>query len=79
MFIEKPDNSRLQLTSFASTVTDGNVRLTYADYFTSLGLPASETFGLVDNVVVSAIPEPTTMALVLIGGAGLLLRSRRRL
>jgi hypothetical protein len=79
IFIEKPDLSRLQLTSFTPAgSTGGNISLVYADWFTSLASPADSTFGLIDNVVVNAIPEPTTTALVMIGGAGLLFRSRRR-
>lgn len=77
--IEKPDSSRLTLTSFTPAGgTDGNISLFYADFFTSIADPASETFGLIDNVVVTAIPEPTTGALVLLGGAGLGLLARRR-
>jgi len=79
IFIEKPDSSRLQLTSFTPTAgTDGNISLFYADFFTSLGDPASETFGIIDNVVVTAIPEPTTGVLAMIGVVGLWIARRRR-
>ena len=79
IFIEKPDLSRLEVTSFTPVVsTDGNISLFYADFFSSVADPEADTFGIIDSVVVNAIPEPTTAALVLIGGAGLLVRSRRR-
>jgi len=76
--IEKPDMSRLLLTTLSGTnTTDGNISLFYADFFTSLADPASDTFGLIDNVLV-VTPEPTTAALMLLGVAGLLVSRRRK-
>ncbi len=77
IFIEKPDLSRLELTSFTpASSMDGNISLFYADFFTSIG--DAGAFGIVDAVVVNAIPEPSSAALVLLGAAGLWLRARRR-
>jgi hypothetical protein len=82
IFIEKPDTSRLELFSYDNSggeaTTDGNISIFYADFFSSLGDPTEETFGLVDNVVVTVIPEPTTGALALLGGLGLWFAARRR-
>lgn len=78
IFIEKPDASRLELTSLSSSATDGNISLFYADFFSSIASPTSDTFGLIDNVTVTAIPEPTTVALALLGFAGLAVLRRRR-
>lgn len=87
IFIEKPSGDRLELVSFdktdtsdgsSGTTTDGNISLFYADFFTSIADPADMTFGLIDNVIVTRVPEPTTVSLALLGGFGLLLLARRR-
>lgn len=58
IFIEKPDLSRLELISATPTESmDGNISLFYADFFTSVGFPTADTFGLIDAVVVNAIPS----------------------
>lgn len=44
VYIEKPDTSRLLVTSVSATSsTDGNIGLYYADYFASLGHKKKET------------------------------------
>jgi hypothetical protein len=86
IFIEKPDKSRLLLIQYDKTdtsdgsngaTTDGNISIFYADFFTSIASPAGSTFGLVDNVIVTAIPEPSVGVLTLFG-VGLTWLSRRR-
>ena len=54
----------------------GGVSLVYADLFSSLATPGEGAFGLVDNLTVSQIPEPSSAALLLLG-AGLVARRRR--
>ncbi|MBE0543748.1 MAG: PEP-CTERM sorting domain-containing protein [Verrucomicrobia bacterium] len=83
IYIEKPNTDRLLLISYDKTTpnvatTDGNISLFYADFFTSLSDSPASQFGLVDNVIVTAIPEPTSVALVLLGGLGMFLMVRRR-
>jgi len=87
IYIEKPDKSRLLLITYDKTdtsdgsggaTTDGNISLFYADYFTSIASPPGSTFGLIDNVIVTAIPEPGVTALAALGGLGLLSLARRR-
>jgi hypothetical protein len=82
IFIEKPNGDRLLLISYDKTTpnvatTDGNISLYYADFFTSVASPAGSTFGLVDNVVVTVIPEPAS-ALLVLGGVGMILVRRRQ-
>jgi len=82
IYIEKPNGDRLLLIAYDKTTpnvatTDGNISLFYADFFTSIASPAGSTFGLIDNVIVSEIPEPAGGVLALLG-AGLLGLIRRR-
>jgi hypothetical protein len=53
--------------------TDGNIQLMYADWFSSLGNPLFQ-YGIFDNVEVT--PEPTSLALLAVGGLVLLRRRR---
>lgn len=87
IYIEKPGGGRLELVSYDKTdtsdgsngaTTDGNISLFYADFFTSVSDTPSSQFGVIDNVLVTQIPEPTTLALTLLGGLGMLLGLRRR-
>jgi hypothetical protein len=83
IYIEKPNKDRLLLINYDKTTpnvatTDGNISLFYADFFTSVAAPAGSTFGLIDNVLVSQIPEPTAGALGLLGTGVLLLIWRRK-
>ncbi len=87
IFIEKPSGDRLEIASYdktdtsdgsAGVVTDGNISLFYADFFTSVSAAPALQFGLFDNVVVTAIPEPASLGLVLVASCGLLGRQRRR-
>ncbi len=69
--------------SNGGTVVDmtGGVGVIYADIFTSISNNPALSFGLVDNFRVSVVPEPSSWALLSVGGLGLIglnrLRSRR--
>jgi len=67
-------------TVVAGTITGesftGEAGLYYADYFSSVSGNRAQSFGLFDNLVVTAVPEPSSI--MLLGIAGLaLLRCRR--
>lgn len=67
------------LTGTANGVPlDGNISVGYFDSFTSVSDNAALSFGLVDNVRVEVIPEPSTVVLGVMGLAGLVLWGRRR-
>lgn len=55
----------------------GGVSLVYADLFSSVATPTDGAFGLVDNLVVTQIPEPNSAALLLLG-LGFVARRQRR-
>lgn len=58
--------------------TDGAVVLGYEDPFTgSSSFSPDWSFGLFDNIVVEAVPEPGALSLMLLGGMALLYRRRR--
>lgn len=57
--------------------TSGGVGVIYADLFSSISDNPDLSGGVVDNFVVM-VPEPTSGALALMGGLGMLLMSRRR-
>lgn len=82
VFIEKPGGDRLHLVTINADGTkpytsDGNMGLVYADYFSSVTPRPDLTFGLIDNVQVSAIPEPESALLVAGGLLGTILWRRR--
>ena len=83
--IEKPDASRLLIVQYdktdtsdgsAGVSTDGNISLFYADFFDSVSSNPALAFGIIDNVEVSRVPEPTMLGLLGLGA--LALGARRR-
>jgi len=58
--------------------TDGNVMVFYSDWFSSISPHPGQTFGIVDNVVVTSIPEPASLLMLGMGGLGLLVTRRRK-
>ena len=60
-------------TTFTAAIADGS---TLDLFFTAQIDGSSEAFAL-DNIVISAVPEPTTAGLLALGGLGLLARRRR--
>ncbi len=72
--IEKPGGDTLPLIGLNGTGnTDGNIGLTYADFFSSVSTQPEFQFGLIDNVVVD-VPEPASLALIGLGGLAMLRR-----
>ncbi len=57
---------------------EGNISVGYFDPFASVSDNAALSFGLVDNVRVEVVPEPGTVALGVLGLAGLIAWGRRR-
>lgn len=57
--------------------TEGNIALGYFDPFASISANPEFSFGIVDNVVITVVPEPAVTSLALLG-AGLLILRRRR-
>ena len=55
----------------------GNVALVYADIFSSVSGNAGLSFGVFDNLVVTTVPEPSSLALLSLSGLALLRRRRR--
>jgi hypothetical protein len=81
VFVEKPGGDRLHIATINRDGTrpytsDGNIGLVYADFFSSVSPRADLTFGLIDNVEVKQIPEPTSLALLAVGLVGLPQRRR---
>lgn len=62
----------------ASFSTDGSVTLGYYDPFSGVSGNAAVSFAVIDNLVVTQIPEPTTFALLGMTGVALAAASRRR-
>ena len=63
----------------ASFSTDGSVTLGYQDISSSISDSPTHSFGLIDNLTVTAIPEPSSVFLLsAIGAVGLVKRRRQR-
>ncbi|QDU55291.1 PEP-CTERM sorting domain-containing protein [Aeoliella mucimassa] len=82
VIMEKPGGERLLIASINASgndpfSSDGNISLFYADFFSSVTAEPGLTFGMIDNVVVTQVPEPTTLALLGLGLGGLMLYRRR--
>ena len=69
------DNSNGDTT--AVTTFEGHVGLLYADLFSSLNTSDFD-FGIFDNVIITEIPEPTSVVLLGMGALGLLSGRRRK-
>jgi len=68
------------IATVESTFADpGNIFVGYWDFFDSVSDNAAQSFGLVDNVRVTAVPEPSIYALAGFGLAGLATARRRLL
>lgn len=82
VYIEKPGGDRLLIAVINQNgsdpyTSDGNIGLFYADFFSSVTPRPDLTFGVIDNVVVTQIPEPSTIGLIAIGGCFALRRRGR--
>lgn len=80
--IEKPNGERLHITTINAYgaqpyTSDGNIGLTYADFFSSIAAVPVLQFGLFDNVEVNSIPEPGSLMLLFAGLAAVATRRRR--
>jgi hypothetical protein len=83
ILVEKPGGDRLLIGVINGNgarpyTSDGNIGLVYADFFTSVTSRPDLTFGLIDNVEVSVIPEPATCVLLGMGLAAVLAFRRSR-
>jgi hypothetical protein len=85
--IEKPGGERLPIASLdaddasdgsSGFPRDGNISLVYADLFPSVTPRPDLTFGVIDNVEVFRIPEPSALVLSLFAAALAGLQPRRK-
>lgn len=60
----------------SSFATSGSAAIIYADLFTSVSDNANLSFGVFDNLVVTQVPEPGSLALLGLGGLAMLRRRR---
>ena len=83
--IEKPDGSSLSIVKMNCNFTgdgsngctsEGNISLFYADFFSSVSSRPDLTFGVIDNVIVTDVPEPASLSLLALGGLAILRRRR---
>lgn len=61
-----------------ATLPGDNIFVGYWDVFSSISDNPAVSFGVIDNLSVTAVPEPSTAALGAIGAIGALLGGRRR-
>lgn len=70
------DGTRIAVVSGAASTT-GNVSIGYFDFFSSVaGGSGVYNFGILDNLSVSSIPEPTSLSILGVGSLALLKRRR---
>lgn len=83
VIIEKPGGAQLSIVDIDCNDTtdgssgcssDGNISLFYADFFSSVNQDPTHQFGLIDNVIVTDVPEPASLALLGLGGLAMLRR-----
>jgi PEP-CTERM motif len=81
--IEKPGGTQLSIVDYdcndlsdgsGGCTTAGNISLFYADFFSSISADPAAQFGLIDNVIVTDVPEPASLALMGLGGLMMLRR-----
>jgi hypothetical protein len=66
--------ARLDTTIGSPFPLNGNISVGFMDIFTSVSSDAAVSFGLIDNLVVTDVPEPASLALLALGGLALLRR-----
>ena len=77
--IEKPGGATLPIAQVncedaTACSTDGNISLFYADFFSSVSPSPNHAYGIIDNVTVTDVPEPASLALMGLGGFAMLRR-----
>lgn len=67
----------VEFFSVPTAAPAGAIAVGYADPFSSISSSPAEQFAIIDNVIVTAVPEPAAMALALWAAIGQALRRRR--
>lgn len=67
----------VQFFTQTTNLTDGFAWIGYEDPFSSVSLDPTNNWGLIDNITVTAVPEPATMAIVGLGALAALKRRKR--